>query len=112
MAVMAYQTQDGLANYGFSIEFMPDLGWRIFIVFLPSRKGVDELRLPYHAIDRTGRLYVNWSAKIDSLGEAKVVAALWAELTRFEHRARADVPSNAAHAEAPDPAPTLRTDAA
>jgi hypothetical protein len=36
MAVMNYRTQDGCADYGFSIEFEPDKGWRIYIVFDPA----------------------------------------------------------------------------
>lgn len=82
MAIMDYRTQDGLADYGFSIEFQSDAGWRIYIVFQFFRQGDDECtHVPYQAIDHDGRCYVNWSAKIDSLGDAKTVAALWAEIT-------------------------------
>jgi hypothetical protein len=28
-----YWTQDGLADYGFSIEFQADVGWRAYIIF-------------------------------------------------------------------------------
>ena len=30
MAVMDYRTQDGLANYGFSIEYDAKSGWRVY----------------------------------------------------------------------------------
>ncbi len=81
MAVMDYQTRDGLAEYGFSIEFQSDAGWQVYIIFEPFRQGRnDSLGLPYQSIDRDGRRYVDWSSKLDSLGEAKMVAELWAEL--------------------------------
>ena len=87
MAVMDYQTQDGLAHYGFSIEFRSDVGWRVYIAFHPfCRNYEDSLQLPYHAVDGNGRRYVNWPSKLDSLGDAKTVAALWAELIcKYEH---------------------------
>lgn len=77
MAVINYQTRDGLAEYGFSIEFVPDVGWRVYIVFQPHG-GSQEL--PYQSIDNTGRHYVDWSVKLDNLGDARTVAELWAEL--------------------------------
>lgn len=80
MAVMDYRTQDGLADYGFSIEFESDVGWRVYNVFQPLQEHNDNMKLPYQAIDSKGRCYVDWSPRIDSLGEAKTVAALWAEL--------------------------------
>jgi len=81
MAVMDYRTQDGLADYGFSIEFQSDIGWRAYIIFQLSHQGHDDsLPLPYQSIDHNGRCYVNWPARVANLGEAKTVAALWAEL--------------------------------
>jgi hypothetical protein len=88
MVVMDYRTQDGLVDYGFSIEFQPYLGWRIYIVFQSCYQGREEgAQSPYQAVDCHGRRYVNWSAKLDSLGDARTVAALWAEIT---HRSRYD----------------------
>lgn len=80
MTVMDYRTQDGLAHYGFSIEFELDVGWRIYIIFQPLYEDQDSLQPPYQSIDHDERRYVNWSSRIDSLGEARTVAALWAEL--------------------------------
>lgn len=87
MPVMDYRTQDRLADFGFSIEFQSDVGWRAYIVFMPFYQGHDDSQpLPYQSIDRNGRRYVGWSAKLDSLGEARTVAALWAELIhRYQH---------------------------
>ncbi len=81
MAVMDYRTQDGLADYGFSIEFQSDEGWRVYIIFQPFHQGHDDSSdLPYQSFDHNGRRYVNWSSKLDNLGDARTVAALWAEL--------------------------------
>lgn len=83
MAVMDYRTRNGLADYGFSLEFQPDAGWRVYIAFQPScHNDAENLQLPYQSIDRDGRCYVNWPSRLDSLGDAKTVAALWAELTQ------------------------------
>lgn len=80
MAVMNYRTKDGLADYGFSIEFHPNRGWRIYIIFGPVRKGQNNIpEFPYESLDGNGRHYVGWP-KLDSLGDAKMVAELWAEL--------------------------------
>lgn len=87
MAVMDYQTQDGLAEYGFSIDYEPDRGWRVYIIFRPFHQyDRKNLKVPYQSTDDKGRHYVNWSEKIDSLGDARVVAALWAEgVQRYQH---------------------------
>jgi hypothetical protein len=87
MTVMTYRTQDGLADYGFSIEFQPWAGWRVYIIFRPFQQDLDDSAdLPHQSIDDSGRRYVNWSAKLDSLGEARTVAELWAEMVhRYKH---------------------------
>src|SRR5262249_14310743 len=113
MAILAYRTQDGLADYGFSIEFLPDIGWRIYIVFAPGHQNEGESpRFPYQATDKHGRDYVDWSARIENLGEAKVVAELWAELTRCYQRIGAQVTDNEVAIEAPKTEPKPRTNAA
>lgn len=89
MAVMDYRTQDGLADYGFSLEFQSDGSWRVYIIFQPFYRDRDDgLQLPHQSIDRNGRCYVNWTSKLDSLGDAKTVAALWAELIHHYQRTR------------------------
>jgi hypothetical protein len=88
MAVMHYQTRDGLAHYGFSIEYQPDIGWRAYIIFDPSCAGIDDIpQLPYQSIDVDKRRYVDWLSPLNSLGDAKIVAELWAELTYRYQRA-------------------------
>ena len=79
MAVMDYQTQDRLADYGFSIEFRSDVGWRVYIIFEPFQGHDDSLESPYQSIDGDERRYVDWSPKLDNLGEAKAVVRLWSE---------------------------------
>jgi hypothetical protein len=82
-SVMAYRTQNGRTEFGFSIEFLPDVGWRIYIVFLSSTEdAIESRRLPRSATDRNGRRYIAWSTKIDILGEARTIAELWAEMTQ------------------------------
>lgn len=86
MTIMDYRTQDGLANYGFSIEFQPGIGWRVYFIFeLPQQDHDDSLKLPYLSTDGN-RHYVDCSPKLDSLGEGKTVAALWAELAHRYQR--------------------------
>lgn len=58
-------------------------------VFQPFHQNDDDsLRSPYQAIDDDGRRYVDWSEKLDNLGDAKTVAALWAELVQGYRRAQ------------------------
>ncbi|MGH3718472.1 MAG: hypothetical protein ACRDRI_06420 [Pseudonocardiaceae bacterium] len=90
MAVMDYRTRDGLADYGFSVEFQPAIGWRVYIIFKPLCQGGDgKSQCPYQATDHNGRSYVNWPAKLDNLGDAKTVAALWAEIDERYQRDQA-----------------------
>jgi hypothetical protein len=87
VTVMDYRTRDGLADFAFSIEFQSDSGWRVYIIFDPFRRSHDHhLDIPYQSIDHTGRRYVDWSSKINTLGEAKTVAGVWAELAQRDQR--------------------------
>ena len=89
MAVLAYRTQDGLNDYGFSIEFQPTTGWHVYIILDPFREGQSNSPpMPYQSVDDYGRHYVNWPSKLDSLGDAKAVAQLWAELAQRHERAQ------------------------
>jgi hypothetical protein len=97
MAVMSYRTQDGLGDYGFSIESEPRTGWGVYIIFAPFLGNADSMNLPYQSLDDTGRRYVDWPTKLESLGDAKAVASLWAELiqkyqySQEQHRRRLDL---------------------
>ena len=84
VVVVNYQTRDGLAEYAFSAEFQPDKGWRVYIVFQPYHQDEEvDPRLPYQSVDSDGRRYVDWPSRIDNLGDARMVAELWAE--RIQH---------------------------
>ncbi|MGB7795321.1 MAG: hypothetical protein WBL53_03530 [Pseudonocardiaceae bacterium] len=113
MTVMNYRTQDGLADYGFSIEFQSGTGWRVYIIFRPFHQDYDDsARLPHQSTDSTGRRYVNWTGTLDSLGEARTVAELWAEMIqRYEH-GEAEKERDNAGAKGPTTVRGLRTDAA
>ena len=87
--VIVCQIRDGLADFGLSIEFEPDTGWRVYIIFDPFRRSCDQnLDLPYQSIDNAGRRYVDWSSRIQTLDEAKTVARIWAELAYRDQRTR------------------------
>jgi hypothetical protein len=89
MVVMGYRTRDGLADYGFSIEHQSSMGWRVYIIIQPSRRGRNgKSLLSYESVDDEGRCYVDWPGKLDSLGDAKTVAALWAERAQQDLRAQ------------------------
>jgi hypothetical protein len=112
MAVMDYRTQDGLVAYGFSIEFEPDTGWRVYIIFRFSPQGHnDSMQSPYESIDHNGRHYVDWSAKLESLGDARTVAALWAELIQRYQRGNEQRDNNKS-AKGSSTVQRLRTEAA
>src|SRR5262245_46698397 len=89
MTVLDYRTRDGLDDYGFSIKYQSGIGWRVYIIFQPPYRGCDDsTRLPYQSVDGEGRRYVDWSEKLDTLGDAKTVAALWAEHAQRYQRAQ------------------------
>jgi hypothetical protein len=96
MVVMAYRTRDRLADYGFSIEFQSDSGWRVYLVFLPHHQNDKDSRLPYLSIDHVGRRYVDWSGYINDLGEARTVAELWAEIAQSHQRSGVQSENDAA----------------
>jgi hypothetical protein len=113
MTVMNYRTKDGLADYGFSIEYQPSIGWRVYIIFRPFHQDHDDnVRLPHQSTDDSGRSYVNWAAKVDSLGEARSVAELWADMIQRYERAAAEKKCDNAAARKPSTPRGLRTDAA
>jgi hypothetical protein len=87
MAVLDYRTNDGFDTYGFSIEYLPDIGWRVYIIFVPS--GCD-LQSPYQSVDGEGHRYVDWPSRLENLGDARQVAALWAEIDQRYQRIQAE----------------------
>jgi hypothetical protein len=57
MAIMEYRTQDGLAEYGFSIEYQSGVGWRVYTIFAPFQGEKGSMDLPYQSVDADGRCY-------------------------------------------------------
>jgi hypothetical protein len=78
--LMEHRTQDGLVDYGFSIEYQPSGGWRVYIIFQSLGETDEDRSWPYQAIDSNGRRYVDWSGKLENLEDAKKLAGIWAEL--------------------------------
>ncbi|MGH3944997.1 MAG: hypothetical protein ACRDSI_08140 [Pseudonocardiaceae bacterium] len=84
MAVMNYRTQDGRADYGFSIEFRPDKGWRIYIISIRSRTAKTTTRnFPTKPSTTDG---VTWTGHRSSQPRRRENNfALWAELAQRYH---------------------------
>lgn len=64
MVVMKYRTRDGLADYGFLIDFGPGRHFQ--------QGDGDSLSLPCQSIDGNGRRYVDWSGKLGSPRNARL----------------------------------------
>lgn len=77
-----YRTSDGAADYGFSFEEQSDGTWRAYIEHQPSYGSRSSSQHSTHRLSDWGRKYVCWTDPLDSLDEAKRVAALWADRTQ------------------------------
>ncbi|MCU1608554.1 MAG: hypothetical protein JWM45_470 [Pseudonocardiales bacterium] len=87
MAVMDYQTRDGLTYYGFSIDFEPGIGWRVYIIFQPFHQGHDDsLQLPYQARDIPGAAMWTGPRRSITWQTQKLLPALWAEVAQRYQR--------------------------
>jgi hypothetical protein len=78
-----YRTQDGGADYGFSIEQQHDGSFRPYITNQPSYRGRStDLHATHRHVDESGRAYVCWSTPLESPHEALQVSAAWADATQ------------------------------
>jgi len=77
-----YRTRDGLADYRFSIERQTNGAYRVFILAQPSYGSKSTAAHATHRLSAGGRHYVCWNRPLRSEGEAKTVAALWADATQ------------------------------
>jgi len=77
-----YRTSDGAADYSFLFEEQYDGTWRAYIEGQPSYRGRATDAHSTHRLSEGGRQYVCWTTALHSLGEAKQVAALWADKTQ------------------------------
>jgi len=93
-ALLYYRTQDGQQDYQFEFARLAG-GWRIYIISQPGYSGHNESSHATHRLrDQRGQ-YVCWSGSIESLDDAKRVAALWADCTQ-QYRSTGSWPSGTA----------------
>ena len=78
----SYRTRDGQADYSYSIEQQRDGTWRVYIEGQPDYKGRDNDAHTTHRLSDGGRKYICWTAPLQTLGQAKQVAAMWADATQ------------------------------
>lgn len=82
MPEMYYRTRDGEADYKFSFEEQPEGDWLPFILAQPGYQGRDTACDPTHRLIERGRHYVCWTDPLDTLEDARAVAAMWADRTQ------------------------------
>lgn len=77
-----YRTKDGREDYQFSFEQQSNGQWRAYITRQPSygRRATDAHST--HRLSSGGRKYVCWNRPLNTLEQAKQVAALWADATQ------------------------------
>jgi len=77
-----YRTRDGRTDYSFSFEEQADGSWRAYIESQPPYGIRASDAHSTHRLSDGSRRYVCWTSVLDSLEEAKNVAALWADKTQ------------------------------
>jgi hypothetical protein len=77
-----YRTKDGTADYQFMFEEIFEGCWHIYIESQPPYRGRDEDSHSTHRLPDGQRKYICWDGEIETLDEAKKVAALWSDKTQ------------------------------
>ena len=77
-----YRTRDRAADYGFSFEQQSDGTWRAYIEGQPSYHGRATDAHSTHRLSAGTRKYVCWTTPLETIEDAKRVAALWADKTQ------------------------------
>lgn len=77
-----YRTRDGRADYYFSFEEQSDGSWRAYIEQQPEYGSRPTGSHETHRLSDGQRRYVCWTTSLESLEDAKHVAALWADSTQ------------------------------
>lgn len=77
-----YRTRDGRADYQFSFEQQRDGTWKPFILSQPSYQGREDDAHSTHRLSDGHRKYVCWTDPLQTLAQAKQVAAMWADATQ------------------------------
>jgi broad specificity polyphosphatase/5'/3'-nucleotidase SurE len=79
---MFYRTRDGREDYQFSFEQQRDGTWRAYIESQPNYGGRDSDAHTTHRLSDGSRKYVCWTDPLDTLAQAKQVAAMWSDATQ------------------------------
>jgi hypothetical protein len=77
-----YRTKDGSCDYQFSFEEQTDGIWRPYILSQPNYNGRETDQHSTHRLADDSRKYICWDRPLETLDEAKQVAAIWAEKTQ------------------------------
>ncbi len=77
-----YRTRDGGADYAFSIERKSNGDHRVYITSQPSYRGRNTSMDATHRLVDSQGYYVCWTRTLNSLEDAKSVAAAWADKTQ------------------------------
>jgi hypothetical protein len=75
-----YRTRASGNDYSFDFARIPG-SWRIYIRMQPDYHGRDTSPISTHRLRAGAALYICWDRPIATLGQAKTVAANWAEGT-------------------------------
>jgi hypothetical protein len=77
-----YRASDGSCDYEFSFEEQTDGTWRPYIMNQPSYNGRETDQHSTHRLSDGSRKYICWDRLLETLEEAKKVAAIWADKTQ------------------------------
>ena len=80
--MIAYRTSDGRADYLFNFEQQYDDTWRVYIEDQPSYGNRETDGHSTHRYSDGDRYYICWTQELESLEDARNVAALWADETQ------------------------------
>lgn len=76
-----YRTTDGSFDFKFNFEEQIDGTWRPYILNQPSYNGRETDQHSTHRLSDGSRNYICWDRQLETLDEAKKVAAIWADKT-------------------------------
>jgi hypothetical protein len=76
-----YRTRDGAADYAFCFEAQDRL-WRVRIESQPSYQNQSDDPTTTQRVCEDDRYYIDWPRPIESLSDARMAAAIWAEKTQ------------------------------
>jgi hypothetical protein len=79
---MFYRTRDGREDYQFAFEQQRDGTWRAYIESQPNYGSRDSDAHTTHRLSDGSRKYVCWTDSLDTLAQAKQVAAMWSDATQ------------------------------